>query len=383
MNKILLLASFLLFIGCSQKQYFTPSEDRILGEVEVDEVLEYPISQANKNGALLSNGSIITKDGIYNISLKENYEFLNTVGDLILVANYETNTLFILNKDGKEMYSFTFDYMPISASLRDNILALVLADNSLVLWDIDVNEKLFSSNNAVSYVINSKVASPLFIDDKVVFPAFDNKVVVVSLNNFKILHTIALGSDTFFSNIIYLASSGNNIIFATSGKLMTFVDGKDFSKAVNIKDIVFVNNKIYILSLEGEVIEFDLLLNELHRAKFQYASLSSLVINDYIYTLESQGYMIKIDPNSFVDYIYTIDIDEYKNSFYTNDVIYYDDKIIKFPKRKMLLCDIGNTYLHFFCRGKIWKERANSITKKNPEIPIYYISVSKKNEKKE
>lgn len=48
----------------------------------------------------------------------------------------------------------------------------------------------------------------------------------------------------------------------------------------------------------------------------------------------------------------------------------------------MLLCDIGNTYLHFFCRGKIWKERANSITKKNPEIPIYYISVSKKNEKK-
>lgn len=332
MNKILLLASFLLFIGCSQKQYFTPSEDRILGEVEVDEVLEYPISQANKNGALLSNGSIITKDGIYNISLKENYEFLNTVGDLILVANYETNTLFILNKDGKEMYSFTFDYMPISASLRDNILALVLADNSLVLWDIDVNEKLFSSNNAVSYVINSKMASPLFIDDKVVFPAFDNKVVVVSLNNFKILHTIALGSDTFFSNIIYLASSGNNIIFATSGKLMTFVDGKDFSKAVNIKDIVFVNNKIYILSLEGEVIEFDLLLNELHRAKFQYASLSSLVINDYIYTLESQGYMIKIDPNSFVDYIYTIDIDEYKNSFYTNDVIYYDDKIIKFPK---------------------------------------------------
>ncbi len=48
----------------------------------------------------------------------------------------------------------------------------------------------------------------------------------------------------------------------------------------------------------------------------------------------------------------------------------------------MLLCDIGNTYLHFFCKGKMWKEKPSSIAKKNPEMPIYYISVSKKNEKK-
>lgn len=48
----------------------------------------------------------------------------------------------------------------------------------------------------------------------------------------------------------------------------------------------------------------------------------------------------------------------------------------------MLLCDVGNTYLHFFCRGRIWKEKASNITKKNPEIPIYYISVNKKSEKK-
>ncbi|RDU57337.1 type III pantothenate kinase [Helicobacter sp. MIT 99-5507] len=48
----------------------------------------------------------------------------------------------------------------------------------------------------------------------------------------------------------------------------------------------------------------------------------------------------------------------------------------------MFLCDIGNTYLHFFCRGKMWKEKATQITKKNHDIPIYYISVNKKNEKK-
>lgn len=332
MNKIALVLLFALFVGCSQKQYFTPSEDKIIGEVRFDDKLSDSISQSNKNGALLRDGTLVTKDGIYHINLKENYSFLNTSGDLILVGNYETNTLSILNKDGKEIQSFEFEYMPLSASLRDNVLAVVLSDNSFVLWDTSVNEKLFSSNNTASYAINSKIASPLFMDNMVVFPAFDGKVVVVNMDNFKILHTIALGSGTFFNNVIYLTSSGKNLIIATSNKLMTFIDGKDFSKEINISDIVYVNNKIYVLSLEGEVIELDLLLNELNKAKFQYASLSSIIISDYIYTLESQGYMIKIDPNSFVDSIYEIDIDEYKNSFYTDDVIYYDDKIIRFPK---------------------------------------------------
>ena len=332
MNNILVLIFFILFVGCSQKQYFTPSEDRILGEVELDDELESPISQSNKNGAILNDGTLITKDGIYRINLKENYSFLNMSGDVILVGNYETNTLSLLNIDGKELKSFTFEYMPISASLRDNMLALVLADNSLILWDTNVNEELFNSKNAASFAINSKVASPLFLDDTVIFPAFDGKVVIVNLNNFQIINTIALGSEAFFNNIIYLASSGENLIIATSNKLMTFIDGKDFSKELHINDILYTNDKIYVLSLEGEVIEFDLLLNELNKAKFQYANLSSIIISDNIYTLESQGYMIKIEPNSFIDSIYEIDIDEYKNSFYTDNVIYYDDKIIKFPK---------------------------------------------------
>ena len=332
MKNILLAILFILFAGCSQKQYFTPNKESIAGKVEFDGKLESHISQSNKNGALLEDGTLIAKDGIYNINLKENDSFLNTSGDLILVANYETNKLSVLNKDGKELKSFIFEYMPISASLRDNILAVVLSNNSFLLWDTNVNEKLFSSDNATSYAINSKVASPLFIDEVVVFPALDGKVVVLNLNNFQILHTIALSSEEYFNNIIYLASSGKNLIIATSNKLMTFIDNKDFSRDLNIIDLLYTNNKIYVLSLEGEVIAFDLLLNELNKVKFQYANLSSIIISDNIYTLESQGYMIKIDPNNFEDSIYEIDIDEYKNSFYTNDVIYYDNRIIRFPK---------------------------------------------------
>lgn len=48
----------------------------------------------------------------------------------------------------------------------------------------------------------------------------------------------------------------------------------------------------------------------------------------------------------------------------------------------MLLCDIGNTYFHFFYKGRMWKEEPHSLSKKNEEYRIYYISVNERHEKK-
>lgn len=48
----------------------------------------------------------------------------------------------------------------------------------------------------------------------------------------------------------------------------------------------------------------------------------------------------------------------------------------------VVLCDIGNSYLHFYYSGKIWREKANDLTHKKPHIPIYYISVNSNFERK-
>lgn len=48
----------------------------------------------------------------------------------------------------------------------------------------------------------------------------------------------------------------------------------------------------------------------------------------------------------------------------------------------MLLCDIGNSFFHFFYRGKVWKEEPNALSRKNEDYTIYYISVNSRNEKK-
>lgn len=48
----------------------------------------------------------------------------------------------------------------------------------------------------------------------------------------------------------------------------------------------------------------------------------------------------------------------------------------------MLLCDIGNTFFHFFYRGRVWREEPNALTRKNEDYCIYYISVNARNERK-
>lgn len=340
MIRVLVLLLAIFFIGCSEKQYFKPSS--IEGKFEVESSLSSSIIQSNKNGAVLKDGTLIAKDGIYKANLKSEYLFLNKSGDYILVGDYTNNNLYFLNTDGKILKTFEFPYMPISANLKDNFLAVVLSDNSSLIWDTNTNEELFSDKSSVVYAINSKSASPLFLDSSVVFPTLDGKLLLVSLDSFKVLRTITLSSGGYFSNIIFLdlnegaKSSGKlslnkepNLIVATNAKVLSIYNGKQFSYEANINDIVYNNDKIYIISLEGEVIELDLLLNELHKKKFQFANLSSLIIGDSIYTLESQGYLIKIDKNDFKDSIYKIGIGEYKQSFYIDDTIYYDDNIIK------------------------------------------------------
>lgn len=336
MIRALVLLLAILFVGCSEKQYFKPNS--IEGKFEVESSLSSSIIQSNKNGAVLKDGTLIAKDRIYKANLKSEYLFLNKSGDYILAGDYTNNNLYFLNTDGKILKTFEFPYMPIAASLKDNYLAVVLSNNSSIIWDINTNEELFSDKSSVVYAINSKSASPLFLDSSVVFPTLDGKLLVVALDNFKILRTITLSSGGYFGNIIYLdlneasKSSLNkepNLIVATNAKVLSIYNGKQFSYEANINDIVHSNDRIYIISLEGEVIELDLLLNELHKKKFQFANLSSLIIGDSIYTLESQGYLIKIDKNDFRDSIYKIGIGEYKQSFYIDDTIYYDDSIIK------------------------------------------------------
>lgn len=48
----------------------------------------------------------------------------------------------------------------------------------------------------------------------------------------------------------------------------------------------------------------------------------------------------------------------------------------------MILCDIGNTYFHFYQKGRIWKSKAEHLTELPQNEPLYYISVNPEASKK-
>lgn len=47
----------------------------------------------------------------------------------------------------------------------------------------------------------------------------------------------------------------------------------------------------------------------------------------------------------------------------------------------MILCDIGNTFLHFYQKGRVWKEKVDRISAFDKGEEIFYISVSSRGEK--
>ncbi|PAF45567.1 type III pantothenate kinase [Helicobacter sp. 11S02629-2] len=48
---------------------------------------------------------------------------------------------------------------------------------------------------------------------------------------------------------------------------------------------------------------------------------------------------------------------------------------------EVILCDIGNTFLHFYKKGSMWKEPLDKISKQDKDTSIVYISVNEEGEK--
>lgn len=350
--RILAFAALFLafFSGCSEKKYFTPQESQITGEMLIHEVLESPIARVNNGGAVLENGTIIAKNGeFYPLNLAENLTLLSAKNGVLLVSDYQNSALVRLNSDGKELQRFSFDFPPISAALQGDLLAVVLADNTSLLWDTRTNEKLFSHKGATTMSINANAAECVFWGSSVVFPLLDGKLLIVSTESLKATRTISLGGGGFLNNIIYLALEGETLIAATNNRVLSLVGGRDFSYDVSVRDILQRGGRIYVLSLEGEVIELDFLLNELRKKKFPFASLNALVVGESVYALETQGYVLRVDLHTFNEEIYALALagepvcEEgacrpsakkrikigQKDSLNANGIIYYDEFVIK------------------------------------------------------
>ncbi|GAA8288100.1 plasminogen-binding protein PgbB [Helicobacter pylori] len=381
MNKqfLILLIALIAFSGCNMRKYFKPAKHQIKGEAYFPNHLQESIVSSNRYGAILKNGAVIGDKGLTQLRIGKNFNyessFLNeSQGFFILaqdclnkidkktskskVAKTEETELklkgveaevqdkvchqveLISNNPNASQQSIIIplETFALSASVKGNLLAVVLADNSANLYDITSQKLLFSEKGSPSTTINSLMAMPIFMDTVVVFPMLDGRLLVVDYvhGNPTPIRNIVISSDKFFNNITYLIVDGNNMIASTGKRILSVVSGQEFNYDGDIIDLLYDKGTLYVLTLDGQILQMDKSLRELNSVKLPFASLNTIVLNhNKLYSLEKRGYVVEVDLNDFDSYnVYkTPTIGSFKffssnrldkGVFYDKNRVYYD-----------------------------------------------------------
>lgn len=325
-----LLLALLLFSACgTQREYYEP--ETIKSKLSYDEKLNSSIVETNLNFARLRNNEVLGKDGmIENFTLEKGFTLLKYEADEFVIADKDGN-LKIMNKANEELYSYKFDAVVLSVALSGDDLALVLADNTIILANRSLGIKMSQTLTAAP-AQDSRVAAPVFLDSIIIYPSLDGKLVIVDKASQKVIRDIVVSTGEFFNNIIYLNVVGDLMIAATAKKVVAVSPNETFSYSEEIRNVVIAGEFIFILAKNGTIIKTDLSLNKLVEKKFKYAILNeSSVFNSFLYVFEKTGYLIKSDLNLQNAQVYRLKSAADEKGFMREGRFYFSNKILNLP----------------------------------------------------
>jgi hypothetical protein len=317
---LILISAIVLFTACSKKQYFEPEDTSSFNQDSKS--ISSSIKSFNRDGATLDNGQFISSKGVSDIKLSEGFEFLNLNEGKVISTNIK-DKIFV---GSKEIVTNT---AVVAASMKDDILALVNSDNSIMAYDLRDGKILFKEYLSKSLANDTRIAAPFFMSNLILFPTLDGKILVVSAQNYKVVRNIIVDADNKFNNIIYLNVVNNTLIAASSKKVISVGDGVLNVKEYDLRDIISHGNDIYLATIDGQIIKTDIMLNALALKKYKYAKFYALAFGSSIYALESQGYLINISEDFKTDKIYDYSFDEEDKVIVFDDTIYIHDEYIK------------------------------------------------------
>ena len=323
---LILLATLFIITGCGSKKYFEP--EKVTSNLKLEEnTLSSSIKSMNREGATLKDGTIITRDGISEFKLPENFDFLNvSKSGKILATNYK-DTLLIGNEELK------LKNIVVAASLKDNMLALVYSNNSVELLDVETKKTLFKEYLTVSLANDTRIANPHFMGSLVLFPTLNGKIIIVSTKTNESVKNISVDLDNEFNNIIFLkvVQSKQTLIAATANKVVTISTKNILSKDYEIRDIIINDEDIYLATIDGRLIKLNLALEEVESRKFKYSKIHALAYTDSLYAIESQEFAINVNDDFTNDKVYHFGFDNEERLIVIGNKIYTDSREITLP----------------------------------------------------
>ncbi len=328
MNKIILIfVSVFLLVSCASKKEFEPKKvDRKLA---YSKTVNSKLFDVARDGATYQNGKVITKKGILDIKIPKNFRFVNFCENLLIVTSNKGD-MQIISKDKKVLFKKEFSSSLMSATLDKNLLALVLANNTIMLYDIKEDRLIYKEPLAKVAALDARLANPIFINDLVIFATLDGRLLFMNSAKKVILRDVAISNKSLFNNVIFLKvdDKGQNLLAATSSKAVLINPKSIFNKSIDIRDIIYENSNVYIFTKSGRIVLLDEKLEILKELKFPYAIFSSVFSNGKLYAVERTGYLIEIEKDLNSSRVSSLPEGIEGSVFCANKKIYVDTNII-------------------------------------------------------
>ncbi|MBE0497764.1 MAG: hypothetical protein IBX43_00815 [Campylobacterales bacterium] len=316
-----LLAFALLFLGCSSKERYKPSDTE--GSLPLTQRFESSIAEISGETATLEDGRVITKEGLDLTRFPKGYRFVfkneewslavKTGGEIFAVKNENESRVLRLPKT------------VAAASLKGDLLAVIFADNELALYDFGSAELIFKEPASESTAVDMRIANPRFLNDLVLFPTLDGKIVIVNAQTKILLRTIIVSSEQYFNNIIYFAMIDDALYAATPYKIYTLGE-KESRIEIEARNVRVDTKGVWVATKQGELIAMTHSLEIVARQKFPFAHFLGLIVtDDLLYAAEKNGYIITAPHDLSSSKVYDFSLEE--GFFYTSDEGFYFDNV--------------------------------------------------------
>ena len=301
-----------LFVnGCSTKEVYEPKN--------IKDSWQKTSQVENRTNGVVINSTVV------DVNVGDNERVIGYSDGWIITASIDGNITLTSESDTSKKQHLALKQTIATASVKDDTLSVLFADNEMALYSLSTKELLFKEQGGKSLVVNAKIVPPLFYKDLVLFATLDGKVVVVNVAMKKILRSVIVSSHEHFNNTIYLQFIDNKIVAATGYELLSLAK-KEHRARYELRDVLYDGKHLYIATKQGEIIALTSNLQEVGKKKFPFAHIVGMISKDKkLYLLEKEGYLIVLDKN-MLDYdVYELSIDDDAKIYTTQDAFYVGD----------------------------------------------------------
>ena len=313
------------FSACASKEVFEP---KVVGEDwEYYGSSDFTIENISQNAALVEDQKVLVEDDVLDITIPEEDRLLGYSDGWVISSNIDGNLTLQAKNDITIKEHFELKRTIATASVKDDILAVLFTNNKMAMYSISTKKVLLKEQGDAPVVVNSKIVAPHFKDGLVIFSTLDGKVVLINLETKKKLRTVIVSSEDNFNNIIYFNFVDSKIVASTGHKILSLSD-KEIRVKHDIRNVIDDGKNIYLTTKQGEIVSLTPDLQQNKVVKFPFAHFLGLVVGvNKIYALEKEGYIIELSKDLLEYTIHEVDVED-GYIFIDNKVFYIDDEYI-------------------------------------------------------